>query len=289
MYDVDFQTKNYERAMLVVHKLIPFDELYKDDLIPLYIATNQSEKALAVITEMNTKFGKSQERTQYKNQILGVAKNQKSDWQELSSFKNYLDSNEGDKAIESMNSIFSNSQIENKVKHRVLNEFLIFVSKNPKYEPDLQKAVLSFQDNKEVNTAMEIGKFFQKKNQLDIAIKYYELALNKTNNVEINLLLLQAYTALQQFQKAEQKATDALELYPAQAELYYYLGLAKNQLQHYAKAKEVLETGLDFVIDNLDLEINFNLQLAEAYNGLGDFKKKELYFARANQLVKQKK
>ena len=112
---------------------------------------------------------------------------------------------------------------------------------------------------------------------------------DKTNNVEINLLLLQGYTALQQFQKVEQKATDALELYPAQAELYYYLGLAKNQLQHYAKAKEVLETGLDFVIDNLDLEINFNLQLAEAYNGLGDFKKKESYFARANQLVKLKK
>jgi tetratricopeptide (TPR) repeat protein len=289
MYDVGFQTKNYERAMVAVQNLIPFDEMYKDDLIPLYIATNQSEKALTVIAEMNAKFGKSQERTKFKNQILGATKNQKTDWQELSAFKNYLDSNEGDKAIESMNSIFSNTQIDNKVKHRVLNEFLIFVSKNPKYEPDLQKAVLSFQDNKEVNTAMEIGKFFQKKNQLDIALKYYELALEKTNNVEINLLLLQVYTTMKQFPKVEQKATDSLELYPAQAELYYYLGLAKNQLQHYAKAKEILETGFDFVIDNLDLEINFNLQLAEAYNGLGDFKKKELYFARANQLVKQKK
>ena len=40
---------------------------------------------------------------------------------------------------------------------------------------------------------------------------------------------------------------------------------------------------------DLQLETNFNLQLGEAYNGLGDFKKKEQYFAKANQLLKAKK
>jgi hypothetical protein len=67
------------------------------------------------------------------------------------------------------------------------------------------------------------------------------------------------------------------------------LGLANNQLREFNKAKTSLEVGLDFVIDDLDLEINFNLQLAEAYNGLGDFKKKDSFFAKADQLIQKKK
>ena len=51
----------------------------------------------------------------------------------------------------------------------------------------------------------------------------------------------------------------------------------------------MLEMGLDYVIDDVSLEINFNIQLGEACNRLGDFKKKELYFFKANQLLKNKK
>jgi hypothetical protein len=31
--------------------------------------------------------------------------------------------------------------------------------------------------------------------------------------------------------------------------------------------------GMDYVVENRELEINFNIQLGETYNGLGDFKK----------------
>jgi tetratricopeptide (TPR) repeat protein len=290
LYDVSFQTKNYDRAMAAVQQLTVFDERYKDDLIPLYMMTNQSEKALALIKEMDAKFGKSQERTQFKNQILLAAKNDTSDWKELGVFKNYLDTNDGNQAAQLMNSILVNTQIPNAVKHRVVNEFLIFAFKNPQFETDLEKAILLFDSDKEVNVAQAIGKFYQNKNQMEKAIHFYELALQKeVGAVETNLLLLQAYTTTQQFEKLAQKAAEGMELYPAQAYFYYYFGLANNQLRQFNKAKDSLETGLDFVIDNLDLEINFNLQLAEAYNGLGDFKKKDRFFAQANQLIQKKK
>ena len=290
LYDVSFQTKNYNRAMAAVQQLTVFDERYKDDLIPLYMMTNQSEKALALIKEMDAKFGKSQERTQFKNQILLAAKNETSDWKELGVFKNYLDANDGNQAAQLMNSILVNAQIPNAVKHRVVNEFLIFAFKNSQFEADLEKAILLFDSDKEVNVAQAIGKFYQNKNQTEKAIHFYELALQKeVGAVETNLLLLQAYTTTQQFEKLAQKAAEGMELYPAQAYFYYYFGLANNQLRQFNKAKDSLETGLDFVIDNLDLEINFNLQLAEAYNGLGDFKKKDRFFAQANQLIQKKK
>ncbi len=290
IYDLSFQTKNYDRAMAAVQQLILFDERYKDDLIPLYMVTNQLEKALGLIGEMNAKYGKSQERTQFKNQILLATKNETSDWKELGDFKNYLDANDGNQAVQTMNSILVNTQIPNAVKHRVVNEFLIFAFNNPQFEGNLEKAISLFDSDKEVNVAQAIGKFYQNKKQTEKAIRFYELALQKqVGVVETNLLLLQAYTSAQQFQKVAQKAEEGIELYPAQAYFYYYLGLANNQLREFNKAKTSLETGLDFVIDDLDLEINFNLQLAEAYNGLGDFKKKDSFFAKADQLIQKKK
>ncbi len=290
IYDLSFQTKNYERAMTAVQQLTLFDERYKDDLIPLYMMTNQSEKALALIKEMDAKYGKSQERTQFKNQILLATKNETSDWKEVGDFKKYLEANDGDQAVQLMNNILVNTQIPNTVKHRVVNEFLIFAFKNPQFESNLEKAISLFDSDKEVNVAQAIGKFYQNKNQTEKAIRFYELALQKeVGAVETNLLLLQAYTTTQQFEKLAQKSAAGIELYPAQAYFYYYFGLANNQLRQFKKAKDTLETGLDFVIDDLDLEINFNLQLAEAYNGLGDFNKKDSFFAQANQLIQKKK
>lgn len=103
------------------------------------------------------------------------------------------------------------------------------------------------------------------------------------------LLLLECYTEKGQFDVIEKKAQELLQIYPTQPQLYYYAGLALNQKRAFKNAKEVLEIGLDFVIENAALELNFNIQLGEAYNGLGDLKKKEYYFSKAESALKQKK
>ena len=103
------------------------------------------------------------------------------------------------------------------------------------------------------------------------------------------MLLLQSYVETKQFEIVLKKATSLVEIYPTQPQFYYFSGLANNQLKQFKKAIDMLEMGMDYVVDDLQLETNFNLQLGEAYNGLGDFKKKEQYFAKANQLLKAKK
>ena len=101
--------------------------------------------------------------------------------------------------------------------------------------------------------------------------------------------MLQAYVETKQFVLVAKKATALVETFPTQPQFYYFSGLANNQLKQFKKAREMLEMGIDFVVDDVVLEVNFNIQLGEAYNGLGDFKKKELYFSKANQLLKDKK
>lgn len=339
MYDVCYETKDYNQAIVIVNKLIEFKKEYKEDLVSLYMNTQQFDKALDLINQLNTTVGKNELRENYKRQILSVAKYQTSekdnlmdqikkypkeeanyialiflysesnqeekalevakqleteiptsDWAQVSLFKFHLNNNDGKNAVIAMNKVFESSKIDSKIKHRMLNEFLIFVKDKPEFDKDLEKAISYFNNDKEVQVAREIGKFYHNKKDWNHAISYYELHLkNHSDDIETILLLLQAYTEKQQFDVVAKKATDYIDLFPSQPKLYYYAGLAYNQLINYKKAKEFLEMGMDYLVEDIALEINFNIQLGEASAGLGDVKKKESYFLKAEQLLKGKK
>ncbi|UPT71992.1 MAG: tetratricopeptide repeat protein [Flavobacterium sp. JAD_PAG50586_2] len=339
MYDVCYETKDYNKAIPIVEKLVTFKEDYKEDLTSLYMNTQQFDKALDLINELNAKFGKSDKRELYKADILKDSKYQSaekfnlldqikkfpkeesnyialiymysqsnqeekaleiaqklekeiptSDWAQVSLFKFHLNNNDGDNAVKAMNIVFPSKKIDSKIKHRMLNEFLIFTKNNPKYEADLDKAISYFDNDKEVRVAKEIGKFYYSKANWPKAVKYLEMHLkNADDDIEIQLILMQAYTENQQFDALSKKADNLTQLFPTQPQFYYYAGLANNQLKAYKKATTYLESGLDFIIDDQALEINFNIQLGEAYNGLGDNTKKEKYFTKANELIKKQK
>lgn len=340
MYDVCYDTHDYNQAIIIVQKLIEFKADYKEDLTSLYMNTQQYDKALELINELNEKVGRSDKRDLYKADILRDAKYQSaeknnlldqikkfpkeesnyisliymysqsnqeekaleiakklekeiptSDWAQVSLFKFHLNNNDGDNAVKAMNIVLPSKKIDPKIKHRILNEFLLFAKNNPKYEPDLDKAIGYFDNDKEVKVAKEIGKFYAGKANWPKAVKYFEMHLkNAPEDMETLLLLLQAYTENNQFDALAKKSDELTQLFPTQPQFYYYAGLAYNQLTSFKKATDILETGLDFVVDDTALEINFNIQLGEAYNGLGDMKKKEKYFTKANELInKQKK
>ena len=340
MYDVCYDTHDYNQAIIIVQKLIEFKADYKEDLTSLYMNTQQYDKALELINELNEKVGRSDKRDLYKADILRDAKYQTaeknnlldqikkfpkdesnyisliylysqsnqeekaleiakklekeiptSDWAQVSLFKFHLNNNDGDNAVKAMNIVLPSKKIDPKIKHRILNEFLLFAKNNPKYEPDLDKAIGYFDNDKEVKVSKEIGKFYAGKANWPKAVKYFEMHLkNAPEDMETLLLLLQAYTENNQFDALAKKSDELTQLFPTQPQFYYYAGLAYNQLKSFKKATDILETGLDFVIEDLALEINFNIQLGEAYNGLGDMKKKEKYFTKANELInKQKK
>ncbi|MBK0369556.1 tetratricopeptide repeat protein [Flavobacterium agrisoli] len=338
VYDVSFQTKDYPLAINTIQKIIPFDEEYKDDLISLYMITEQPDKALALIKEMDDKYGKSPERSVYKSRILSqgnfqdeeidtlisnINQNPKeesnyialiaiygnrneldkvialakqlekeipnSEWAQVSLYKSYLDQNRPDKALPALYTVLGSSTVDMKIKHRAFNEFLIFVSKNPQYESELDKAILYFKDDTTVDVSKEVGKFFQNKKQFDKAAHFYEQAekTQKIPDVETNLLLMQTYTETKQFAEMEKQSQEMIATFPSQPEFYFYNGLANNQLKQFKKAKDVLEIGIDYVVDDPTAEVNFNVQLGEAYNGLGDVKKKQLYFDKANLLLQK--
>ena len=339
MYDVCYETRDYAQAIVIVNKLVEFKKEYKEDLTSLYMNTQQYDKALDLINELNDNVGKSEMRDNYKAQILKdtkfqgpeknnlleqIKKNPKeesnyialiylysesnqeekameiakkleeeiptSDWAQVSLFKFSLNNNDGEKAVKSMNAVFSSKKIDNKIKHRILNEFLIFAKDKPEYDTELEKAINYFSNDKDVQVAKEIGKFYHSKNNWDKAVRYYEIHLKSyPEDMEAVMLLLQAYSEKGQYEQLAKKSEALIESFPLQPQFYYYAGLANNQLKNFKKAKDQLEAGMDYLVEDIQLETNLNIQLGEAYNGLGDIKKKEMYFLKAESLLKKQK
>jgi tetratricopeptide (TPR) repeat protein len=339
MYDVCYETRDFDQAIVIVNKLVTFKNEYKEDLTSLYMNTQQFDKALALINELNETIGKSDMRDNYKEAILRdpkyqgserenliqqIAKNPKqesnyisliylyseggqedkaldiakklekeiptSDWAQVSLFKFHISNNDAPKAIKSMNTVLASKKIDNKIRHRVLNEFLIYARNKPEHEADLQKAIAFFDNDPDVDVAKEIGKFFHNKKEWPKAAKYYESHLKSNpDDLETTFLLFEAYGEMQQYELLAKKAEGLIDSFPLQPQFYYYAGLSHNQLKNYKKAKDILEMGVDYLVDDVQLEANFNIQLGEAYNGLGDTAKKEQYFQKAEKLLKQKK
>ncbi len=260
-----------ERANLLTEiKNNPKDESNYLALISLYNKNNQEKEAIALSKKLELEIPDS-------------------NWAQINLFKLYLTQNEGQKAVQAMDKVFSSNKIDSKIKHRMLNEFLLFTKSNPQFDADLERVIVYFKDDANVKVAKEIGKFYQTKNDYPKAIKFYELDLKSNpDDVESNLLLLEMYKMNKSFALILQKSNTLIDLYPLQPQFYYYNGLANNQLKNFTKAKEQLLSGIDFVVDDLDLEINFNIQLGEAFSGLGDNKNKDIFFKKAEKLLQQK-
>ncbi|MBP6038843.1 MAG: tetratricopeptide repeat protein [Flavobacterium sp.] len=334
LYDVYYQTKNFDKAIGVVQKLIEFDPNMREDLVSLYMNTDQKEKALHLLKEMEAsshltktmefyklKLESSKEFASPKKETLekGIKEHPKyeqnyidlislylsfnqeekafevakvlekeipnSDWAHVSLVKFYLASNDGINASKSMFKVLMNSKIDLKIKHRVFNEFLIFAVKNPTFFTDVDAAIPYFDNDPEIAVAKEVAKFFWKKSDLDKAIYYFEKAIKKSpDDIESLNYFLEVLQQKQDYQRLVVKATECIELFPTQPNYYYYAGLGYNQLKNYKKAKENLENGLDFVIEDLKLEADFYEQLVISCEFLNELKAKQLYASKLKQI-----
>ena len=333
LYDIYYQTKDFQKSIPVVQKLVEFDPNMREDLVSLYMNTNQKDKALVLLKEMEAsshltstmefyklKLEESNEFAKPKKESLeeAIKKNPKyeqnyidlivlyssfnqedkafevakqlekeipnSDWAHVSLVKFHLNNNDGTNASKSMFKVLGNDKIDLKIKHRIFNEFLIFAIKNPIFFNDVDASIPYFDNDKEIAVAKEVAKFFWKKGDLEKAIYYFEKAIKKNpEDVESINYYLEVIYQKQDFQLLSKKATDLSELYPTQANYYYYAGFGYNQMKNFKKAKELLENGLDFVVENKTLEANFYKQLIISCENLNDNAKKQLYSNKLKQ------
>ncbi|MCA0131336.1 tetratricopeptide repeat protein [Winogradskyella alexanderae] len=204
----------------------------------------------------------------------------------LALYKFYLEDNEVERAINSVKIALSSPEINADAKAKVLKDFVNFVSMNPEYESDLVEITAQIDENKDAQTHSDLGQYYLKAGDKVKALVNFKEAL-KQNPSDFKLIkdVLLLQLEMKDYNAVVLGSNEALELYPAQPILYLINGVAKNQIGQYKEAIENLEMGLDFLIDNPNMEADFYSELSFAYKGLNNITKSEA-FAKKAQAIK---
>lgn len=154
---------------------------------------------------------------------------------------------------------------------------------------------------KRLRSNLEARKEYTTKKEL-VDQDYEEEDLEEENTVKVteistdlNGLIHQfktdkSYTILEVILKKTSENQDLLKfseegitLFPAQPYVYFVNGKVLNDTKNYKKALAILQSGIDFVIEN-DMEAAFYLEIAKAHKGLGDAKEEIKYLQKAKNL-----
>ena len=106
------------------------------------------------------------------------------------------------------------------------------------------------------------------------------IAINKSE-VMVWQFLLENQKQLRKWNDLVKYGNEALELFPTDAEVYYYTGLGYLKLQEYPKSLEILSTGRDLVIENPELLSQFYSSLGSVYFKMNNWTQCEKSFEQA--------
>ena len=206
----------------------------------------------------------------------------------LALYKFYLQDGKVDDAISSVKIALTSPEINADAKAKVLKDFVSFVARNPEYESDLIDVTALIDDNKDAQTHSDLGQYYLKAGNKVKALSNFKEALKQDPNdfkLIKDVVLLQL--DIKDYKAVIKDSERALELYPAQPILYLVNGVANNNLNQYKKAIDNLEMGLDFLVDNPNMEADFYSQLSIAYKALNNISKSKTFAKKAEAIKAQ--
>lgn len=259
-----YEQKRYDALQLELINLknaYPDSVKYSDMLAEFYIQFDNSHKALNI----------------YKEQLKEDSTNIESLYGTALTYAKIKEFNKGYPFLEK---VLINDDIKFERKVKVANFYLN--SKNGQLtEKQLYAIYMYLVDSKDVTIDVLEGYvgFLIKNKELSKAEKYSLVSIERFpdnyNSWEyyFNVLLAQNRTeALNKY------ALKALEFFPNQALVYFYTGYSFFLLKDFKEAVNYLEMGLDYLVDNKELELQFYLTAAESYHSLGKHEKSDGYF-----------
>ncbi len=108
------------------------------------------------------------------------------------------------------------------------------------------------------------------------SVKMYRKAIDKgANSYNIWHNIIQVSLVSEKYKDVIALSEEAIELYPNQVFLYFFMGAAQMSEEQYEDAVETLEIGKTLTGKNDDLKSTINAQLGDAYNFLKEYDKSD--------------
>lgn len=100
------------------------------------------------------------------------------------------------------------------------------------------------------------------------------------NPMEQYISIISNLLAKADFKRAAAVSAEALESFPLQPYFYYASGLVLSREHKYGEAISILESGLDFLLEDVDLANKIYRELADANRALGNSSKANMYLSK---------
>ncbi|MEX2588627.1 MAG: tetratricopeptide repeat protein [Chitinophagales bacterium] len=307
-FELAFQqikSEDYKAALKTYEALediIGFNENIALQKQRLYIKMDDLESA---IVEINRLIDMDPENPEYYHALADLYRTNKMPEKEVEVYKKImeLDSDnpfalfnlaeikrkEGDREayMEYLKKAFRNEEVGEDTKIRVLFPYLT----NPETDTLERKEAMEL-----VEIAAEVhpqsakvfalyGDFYYQDNKLDKAREKYTRALENDNSVfEVWQQLFFILSDQQDYNELLERTDNALELFPNQAIIYFFNGMALNQQKKHQEAVDILEAGKDLVVNNKALKSQMLATLGDAYNSLEKYPKSDEAFEAALEL-----
>ena len=176
---------------------------------------------------------------------------------------------------------FQNPDLAVEQKIRILYPYLqlISVDKERKEEGFTLVEILVEAHPEDARVHAIYGDLLNLDGQKENALDQYKESLAIDNSVyEVWQQIFFIYSDLQNFKALEETTSEALELFPNQALIYFFNGVSCNHLKKYQSAYEILETGKNLVTGNPLLKSQFYTNLGEVYNNMKNYAKSDSAF-----------
>lgn len=220
-YELYYQQKEYEKSIPLVQKLIPFDEDYKEDLANLYILTQQYDKALVQLDELDQIWGESDIRNALRAQIYRatgntegaienleqkIDNNPKNEKEYLNLIFLYSEQGNKEKAFEAAKNLLKNNP-KSELVHLALYKFYLDEGNAPEAIKSMKIVFASEEVDKETQYKV-LGDFIQFVNENP----EYETDLAEIVN-QFSIENGRVYEKLGDYYAAKNRKEDALNAY----------------------------------------------------------------------------
>ena len=257
------QPDSVESSLQALHNLFPLSVDYAGILAEYYISKNQFDKAQSIYKEMltlNVPRGNIYLSMANFERIKGTRKAEMS-----YILKAFSDSTlKIEKKIKFFKLLREQKEFPDSVLYgKILNSIFLV---NPN-----RSDLLLIQANHLYNNERfaEVIPILQKINTLS------------SGNYRTWSMLLDAEFRTNEYEKMYDDSNKALELFPTQAGFYLYSGIAALRSDREKESLSILKTGMDYLIDNKNLEFQFYSYLGEASNSLKKYDLSDNYFEKA--------
>lgn len=248
-----------DKAANELQKLIetfPSDTRYYKMLADLYEANNMSDKASKIYEK-----------------LLNIDKNDPNALLYLADM--YRTKGDHEQSMMYLKQAFRNPDLNIDAKVRILFPYLqnLMAKDDEKKEEAFTLALIVIEAHPDEAKSHAIyGDLLYQDKQMEEALGQYKLALELDSSVfEIWQQMFFINSELKQFDDLINITESALELFPNQPLIYFFNGLAHNQLKSYKEAIEILTIGESIVVDNPLLQAQINASLGDAYNSIENY------------------